>query len=70
MGKTTLPAFQCDRCTHAWIPRLKTEVEPALCPKCKSAYWNRPRRTDIAKTEIEQAMESLKLKRKKNRRDI
>ena len=66
MGETTLPAFQCDRCGHAWIPRLKVEQEPALCPKCKSAYWNKPRRTDIH-NELEQAHERI-LQKKKGRK--
>jgi hypothetical protein len=28
---------------HEWIPR-KAKEEPRVCPKCKSPYWNRPRR--------------------------
>ena len=62
MGKTTLPAFECDRCSHAWIPRLKVDVEPAMCPNCKSAYWNKPRRMDIH-NEAELARKSLHEKR-------
>ncbi len=62
MGKTTIEAYQCDRCSHAWIPRLKVAEEPALCPKCKSAYWNKPRRTDIH-NELEQARELMKMKK-------
>lgn len=52
MGKTTIEAFQCDRCGHAWIPRLKIDEDPTICPKCKSAYWNKPRRIDIAKGHL------------------
>jgi|APSaa5957512535_1039671.scaffolds.fasta_scaffold00472_11 hypothetical protein len=65
MGKTTIEAFQCDRCTHAWIPRLKIEELPSICPKCKSAYWNKPRRIDLAKSETEQVRELLRLKKKR-----
>lgn len=29
--------------------------EPAVCPKCKSPYWNRPRRQVVAAAKISQA---------------
>jgi Zn finger protein HypA/HybF involved in hydrogenase expression len=35
--------FRCERCSHEWVPREK-EQEPRVCPKCKSPYWNVPRR--------------------------
>jgi Zn finger protein HypA/HybF involved in hydrogenase expression len=41
--KVTLYKFVCERCEHEWIPR-EAEVEPRVCPKCKSPYWNTPRR--------------------------
>jgi predicted Zn-ribbon and HTH transcriptional regulator len=32
--------LQCKRCGHAWLPRqLKA---PAMCPRCKSRYWDKP----------------------------
>ncbi len=31
----------CTRCAHSWTPR-KTEVR--ICPKCKSPFFDRPRR--------------------------
>jgi predicted Zn-ribbon and HTH transcriptional regulator len=34
--------WQCERCGHQWVPRV-TET-PSVCPKCKSPYWDRPRR--------------------------
>jgi hypothetical protein len=34
--------YRCERCGHEWIPR-DFESEPAVCPKCKNPYWNRPR---------------------------
>ncbi len=34
--------YKCDRCSHEWIPRQKEK--PTICPKCKSPYWNKPRR--------------------------
>jgi hypothetical protein len=33
--------FRCERCDHEWIPG-DTVQEPAVCPKCKSPYWNHP----------------------------
>lgn len=39
-----LPRLKCLRCGYEWIPRR--EREPKVCPnpKCKSPYWDRPRR--------------------------
>lgn len=64
MGETTIKAHLCDRCGHTWLPRLKIDEEPTICPKCKSAYWNKPRRIDTAKN-MELVRESMKLKRKR-----
>jgi len=33
--------LECKRCEHTWYPR-KEEVR--ICPKCKSAYWDLPRK--------------------------
>src|ERR1051326_903179 len=42
----TVMGFRCERCGHEWVPRGGTESEPLVCPnpKCKSRYWNRPRK--------------------------
>ena len=39
----TVMGYRCERCAHEWIPK-GFEREPAVCPKCKSPYWNRPRK--------------------------
>ena len=41
--KINISQFQveCKRCGHKWIPR-KSEV--MLCPKCKTPYWNIPKK--------------------------
>jgi hypothetical protein len=39
----TVMGYRCERCSHEWVPNL-SEREPSVCPKCKSPYWNRPRR--------------------------
>jgi hypothetical protein len=29
---------------HEWVPRINGDAEPRVCPKCKSPYWDRPRK--------------------------
>jgi len=38
----THAGWRCDRCGHEWTPR--SEAVPIACPRCKSPYWNRPRK--------------------------
>jgi len=33
---------ECERCGHDWI--TKTREKPMVCPKCKSPYWDKPRK--------------------------
>jgi hypothetical protein len=42
MAKIKLDAFQCERCSHKWVP-IDMDNPPKVCPKCKSPYWDRPR---------------------------
>lgn len=44
--------WRCERCEHEWVPRNMTDT-PAVCPKCKSPYWNRPRRQPKVKRSHE-----------------
>ena len=37
--------YRCDRCEHEWIPRGGKEEEPRTCPKCKSAWWKKMRKS-------------------------
>jgi len=37
--------YKCERCSHEWQPRK--EDYPRTCPKCKSAYWDKPRQNKI-----------------------
>ncbi len=32
----------CQRCYHSW--KRRREQLPKVCPKCKSPYWNKPRK--------------------------
>ena len=40
-----LHRYTCLRCGHAWVPRKP--ILPAVCPKCTSAYWDRPRKSEV-----------------------
>jgi DNA-directed RNA polymerase subunit RPC12/RpoP len=55
--KLTMWGYRCLRCAHEWVPRdveqtvdgkkpSEPDDEPRVCPKCKSPYWNRPRRNE------------------------
>ncbi len=51
--KITTWGYRCLRCEHEWVPRGVGEIdpkkpppEPRVCPKCKSPYWNKPRKTE------------------------
>lgn len=40
----TIMGYRCERCGHEWIPK-NGEHEPVTCPKCKSPYWDKPRKS-------------------------
>ena len=44
MGKVKVDAYKCERCGHIWMSRENSRDEPKVCPKCKSPYWNIPRK--------------------------
>ena len=46
MARILIEGFLCERCKYRWVPRQSTKKEPKICPKCKSAYWNKPRKLD------------------------
>lgn len=50
--KFEVEGWECLRCGHQWIPRVMTETEPTICPKCKSPYWNKPRRDRVAEQRV------------------
>jgi hypothetical protein len=41
----TVMGYRCERCSYEWIPRGNGDEEPRTCPKCRSPYWNRPRKS-------------------------
>jgi len=44
MGEIKIIGYQCERCSHTWVPKKNPE-KPTVCPKCKSPYWDRPRKS-------------------------
>lgn len=34
--------WRCHRCEHEWLPR--EDRRPRVCPRCKSPYWDTPRK--------------------------
>jgi predicted Zn-ribbon and HTH transcriptional regulator len=41
IGIVPLQGCRC-RCGHEWLPR--EPEKPRVCPKCKSANWDRPKK--------------------------
>jgi len=41
--KVSVLGNKCYRCNHFWIPR-NIDQRPAVCPKCKSPYWDKPKK--------------------------
>ena len=41
----TVMGYRCERCSHEWIPRGGSEEDPRVCPKCRSPWWDRPRKS-------------------------
>jgi hypothetical protein len=39
-----MPYLTCARCSHTWHRR--TDKRPDHCPKCKSPYWDRPKKEE------------------------
>jgi predicted Zn-ribbon and HTH transcriptional regulator len=51
MAEITLKGYKCERCGHVWVPR--EHERPRVCPKCKSAYWDKARRIEVKKQEMD-----------------
>ena len=41
--KLEVEGYRCERCKHEWQARGKEE--PRVCPKCKSPYWDTPKKS-------------------------
>jgi len=42
MNEIEVDGFRCERCSHECIKRKQDE--PMVCPKCKSPYWDKPKK--------------------------
>jgi hypothetical protein len=59
MVPITIMGYRCERCSHEWIPKdLKSE--PAVCPKCKSPYWNRPHKSKASMLTYEDFRDKIR----------
>ena len=51
MGYVLIEGYICERCSYRWGSRtgtgFRSDIDPKVCPKCKSPYWNRPRKVDL-----------------------
>jgi DNA-directed RNA polymerase subunit RPC12/RpoP len=45
--KRTVWFYTCTRCGYEWQGR--TDTDPTVCAKCKSPYWDKPRRVAASK---------------------
>ncbi len=45
MARVQLDGYRCERCNYEWFSRQPDP--PKVCPnkKCKSPYWDKPRKT-------------------------
>lgn len=41
MKRIRLKYLNCLKCGHKWTPRTS---DVRICPKCKSAYWDLPKK--------------------------
>ncbi|HEY1198589.1 MAG TPA: hypothetical protein VGG32_07680 [Thermoplasmata archaeon] len=49
MGRVEFSGFKCERCGHLWAPRQALDsgepvTLPKVCPSCKSAWWDVPKK--------------------------
>lgn len=46
MALVKVDGYRCERCEHIWVAREEREKDdlPVICPKCKSPYWNKPKK--------------------------
>ena len=67
MPQITLKGYLCERCGgHKWLTKDETKDKPPrVCPKCKSPYWDTPRRLNIVK---KQQLEDMDLKQRRRLR--
>jgi len=72
--KIEIHGYLCERCGHNWLPRVSLDKlrngnideKPIICPKCKSPYWDRPKRNKTNHISIKSKYSNIKqiIKRK------
>ena len=55
MPMVQIMGYRCERCGHQWRPRGgdpddQTHPDPKVCPNCKSAWWDVPKKDKAEKT--------------------
>lgn len=45
----TVEFWKCNRCEAEWYPR--SGEKPKTCPKCRSPYWDSPRKNKSNRVE-------------------
>lgn len=51
MPRVKLSGYECARCAHQWVPRAR-DHEPRVCPRCKSPYWDVPRKNERTRIDL------------------
>lgn len=65
MGEILLKGYLCERCEHKWFPRdYNSEKRPFVCPRCKSPYWDVPRKDSIKRPNSPRISNGIKKWRK------
>lgn len=42
-------SHECLRCRYKWVGKPGMKKLPVNCPKCKSSYWDKPRKRNYLK---------------------
>jgi len=45
--KIKINAWKCERCGHNWVARKKEIPRSCPNPKCRSIYWDKPKRVKL-----------------------
>jgi hypothetical protein len=51
MAYVMIEGYLCERCNYRWGTRngngIRGKEDPGHCPKCKTKYWNLPRKVEM-----------------------
>ena len=51
MAYILIEGYLCERCDYRWTSHngtgFREPKDPVNCPKCKTPYWNKPRRNNL-----------------------